>query len=1254
MAAQHYRLLIMTTTVSRLLLSLALAGLVTLPAVSQAAVAVGWQKAMTEAFSGKTSVRVASTGNLTLSGLQAIDGWTLTDGDRVLVKDQTLPAQNGIYVASSGAWVRATDSDHWGKFIGANVVVAQGSVNGRSEWLATAVAGTGSVLGTSSLTFAKKAGATTASLAALASSGLLVNSAGSVISRNLVSGSARLSLSNADGVAGNPTLDVVEAAIAINNLNGTLTVAKGGTGATTFTDNGVVYGDGSGVLQATVAGTSGQLLVANASGVPTFVSLVGDGSLAASGAFTLTTSGVTAGAYGSATTAPVFSVDAKGRITSASSVTITPAWTSVTGKPTTVAGYGITALDLNAYAPTLTGTGATGTWGINVTGSATKLATARTLSVTGDATWSTTFDGSANATGVMTLANSGVTAGTYGSATSAPVYTVDAKGRLISASNVTVTPAWTSVTGKPTSIAGYGITPSDLNNYAPALNGVGASGTWGISITGSAATANQVSVDDTRSAVNTPESYGQGVHFDFKSNSANGLSDGGSYNGVMTFRKWGSGTDWSGGAAHQLGFTENGELWMRTGSSLTWGGWQKMVDSANVGTFAPSLTGSGASGTWGISVTGNAATATKLVTARTISATGDATWSANFDGSANVSGALTLANSGVAAGTYGSATTSPVYAVDAKGRITSATNVTITPAWANVTSKPTTIGGYGITDLNSYAPTLTGGGASGTWGINITGNANTLGTYGESSFLRFRGELIGDAGAETATGVGLYRVAQSGYTGLLAQLGGVGGSTPSMQLYATYGDELYFRASRDSQHMFDGAALTSRRILHSYNIGEYAPSLTGYGASGNWNINIGGGLEALKPSLGYSEYGQDVGFSSHGGPQVRSQGNGAAMMSFHRPGYYAVNFGLGMDNQLRVGGWSRGGSYVVLDSGNFTGFAPSLTGAGASGTWGINVTGNAGTATRLATARSISITGDATWSTTFDGSANATGVLTLANTGVAAGTYGSATASPVYSVDSKGRITSAYNATITPAWGSVTGKPTTIAGYIGTDAVDVANITQRVGSGFYQYGGATQALGWPTNSNGWYHLMSSTHSNGANYYAMQLAADFYSQDLYYRSTNGNGATAWNRVLTSANAGYALAMNQHVRTSDSPTFQEIYSNGWFRSNGNAGWYNQAHGGGIWMQDSTWIRTYGSKSFYVQGGNMLVDGTVYAGGTIQARGGVSNDQGNLSLSAAGGTIVANNQMQLWAGASSGAACGVAGAIARDGSNNVYVCK
>jgi len=100
------------------------------------------------------------------------------------------------------------------------------------------------------------------------------------------------------------------------------------------------------------------------------------------------------------------------------------------------------------------------------------------------------------------------------------------------------------------------------------------------------------------------------------------------------------------------------------------------VSGLTVGRLVANLTGD---------VTGNASTATALQTARTISITGDATWTVTFDGTANVSSGLTLANSGVTAGTYGSASSVSQVTFDAKGRATSASSVTIAITASQVT-----------------------------------------------------------------------------------------------------------------------------------------------------------------------------------------------------------------------------------------------------------------------------------------------------------------------------------------------------------------------------------------------------------------------------------------------------------------------------------------------------------------------------------------------------------------------------------------
>jgi hypothetical protein len=72
-----------------------------------------------------------------------------------------------------------------------------------------------------------------------------------------------------------------------SEVTGTLPVANGGTGATTFTANGLLYGNTTGALQVTAAGTSAQFLVANGSGVPTFVSMSSDATIANTGALTI-------------------------------------------------------------------------------------------------------------------------------------------------------------------------------------------------------------------------------------------------------------------------------------------------------------------------------------------------------------------------------------------------------------------------------------------------------------------------------------------------------------------------------------------------------------------------------------------------------------------------------------------------------------------------------------------------------------------------------------------------------------------------------------------------------------------------------------------------------------------------------------------------------------------------------------------------------------------------------------------------------
>lgn len=172
----------------------------------------------------KDSCRVATTAALTVTATAttltnagtlaaiSIDGIALSVGDRVLVKDQATTNQNGIYTVTtvgSGAiaWVltRGTDSDAWNDLVSAVTAIDQGTVNDNTMWMSTtAIGGT---LGTTAVTFQLLSNAQVAALGNFASNGLVARTAANTFTaRSIAVSGTGLSVSNADGVAGNPTV----------------------------------------------------------------------------------------------------------------------------------------------------------------------------------------------------------------------------------------------------------------------------------------------------------------------------------------------------------------------------------------------------------------------------------------------------------------------------------------------------------------------------------------------------------------------------------------------------------------------------------------------------------------------------------------------------------------------------------------------------------------------------------------------------------------------------------------------------------------------------------------------------------------------------------------------------------------------------------------------------------------------------------------------------------------------------------------
>lgn len=106
-------------------------------------------------LSWKTAALAATTGNITLSGTQTIDGIAVVAGNRVLVKSQTDATENGIYVVAAGAWARSSDADTGPDLDDAAIFVQQGTVNGDTGWVQTT---SNVVLGTSNIVWAQFSG----------------------------------------------------------------------------------------------------------------------------------------------------------------------------------------------------------------------------------------------------------------------------------------------------------------------------------------------------------------------------------------------------------------------------------------------------------------------------------------------------------------------------------------------------------------------------------------------------------------------------------------------------------------------------------------------------------------------------------------------------------------------------------------------------------------------------------------------------------------------------------------------------------------------------------------------------------------------------------------------------------------------------------------------------------------------------------------------------------------------------------------